>query len=164
MEEKLEKLQDKVNRLTNIAWVLGTLAVIFGLGGGFGIKTILEANSRITELNTEVENLDEKINNSNDLFIKYRKEQEAEFDKYVDSTKGELVFKAQLNQSLRAINNRITGIRLTATQAPSKSFSCSGTGAVTPKDLIVMYGSKDGTGCGHQNINYFKTLAINIPD
>ena len=164
MEEKLEKLQEKVNRLTNIAWVLGTLAVIFGLGGGFGIKTILDANNRITELNTKVEKLDEDISNSDKLLAKYREEQEAQFDQYVDSVKNEIVFVATLNNKISRVNNRISGISLTASSAPTKSFACRGSGSYTAEDLTVMYGSKDGTGCGITNENYFKTLSLNIPN
>ncbi len=157
MGRKLERLEEKVNRLTNIAWVLGTLAVVFGFAGGFGINAILEANSRITELN-------KVISDSEKLFIKHRKEQEAKFDQYVDSTKNEIVFVKILDNKISRINTRISGISLTASSAPTKSFGCSESGSYTADDLIVMYGSRDGTGCKVINENYFKTLSLNIPN
>lgn len=163
MDEKFEKLQDKVNRLTNIAWVLGTLAGIFGLGSGFGISSILEARKQITELNTKIESLDSSIRSSDQLFVKYREEQQNEFDKYVHNMKEKLVLDDVLQRSIHLINERISRITLVVVDNSEKSFVCGGSSVASPSDMTVMYGSKDGTGCGATNQNYFKTISLKIP-
>ncbi|GAB5531566.1 MAG: hypothetical protein Roseis3KO_33430 [Roseivirga sp.] len=191
MEEKIEKLQEKVTSLTTTAKVLGTLAVIFGLGGGFGIKTIMEANNRITKLYEEVEQLNKDISNSNQQLVIHREAQQEEFDKYVDSKKDVIVFKGTMDAEISKVNDRVilansaittlsgrvrtansdisslrrrvSGIKLTAKPASTKSFGCGQSGAYGGNDLTVMYGSKDGTGCGVTNQNYFKTLTLTVP-
>lgn len=191
MEEKIEKIQEKATSLTTTAKVLGTLAVIFGLGGGFGIKTVLEANNRITELSEKVAKLNEDISNSDQLLIAYREEQQTEFDKYVASKKDEIVFKGTMDNEISKVNDRVSsansditkldgkirsansdisslrrrvsGIKLTAKATSTKSFGCGQSGSYGGNDLTVMYGSKDGTGCGVTNQNYFKTLTLTIP-
>jgi hypothetical protein len=38
--DRISKLEEKIQRIYNIAWVLGSLAVIFGISGAFGYKVL----------------------------------------------------------------------------------------------------------------------------
>ena len=50
MADQIEELKARVNKLENSAWLAGTLAVIFGIGGAFGQSALSAAKTRITEL------------------------------------------------------------------------------------------------------------------
>lgn len=68
-----------------------------------------------------------------------------------------------LDVTRKNLNDRISGIRLVESdQKELPAFSCGGQ-AVAPASLQVMYGSRDGTSCSIPNINWVKTLSVQIP-
>lgn len=70
----------------------------------------------------------------------------------------------EAKESALAAHKRINGISLTsASISQSPGFGCSQTQKAPGNDLTVMYGSKDGTGCGVMNANFYKTLKLNVP-
>jgi uncharacterized protein YjbJ (UPF0337 family) len=56
-EDSLKDLERRLNRLENIAWVLGTLAVAFGIGGGSLWGMLNSARKDASELGTKVQTL-----------------------------------------------------------------------------------------------------------
>ncbi len=72
---------------------------------------------------------------------------------------------ADLQDQLNKANGRISGIKLEAPEfAVTQSFSCGGQSIVGDgPDLWVMYGSRDGTSCGVQNVNWYKRLRLTVP-
>lgn len=60
-------------------------------------------------------------------------------------------------------NERIGGIGLRESAAfPGRETVCSETDVATAA-FTYMVGLRDGTGCGVKNINYYKTLSLDIP-
>jgi hypothetical protein len=54
-EDPLKGLDHRVNRLENIAWVLGALAVAFGIAGGSLWGKLMSAREKASELETKVQ-------------------------------------------------------------------------------------------------------------
>lgn len=192
MKEEIELLKQKVNKLSNMAWVLGVVAGIFGLTGSFGLDAILEAKKEIDALQKSVVTIQEEVENSEKLFADYRQKQEAEFDKYVESKKEEIVFKEDFDhqsnelekkittlsdelegktatlsntfeKKVTALNNRVSNIRLVAGSTYYNNYRCGEVRKSNDKDLTFMYGYKDGTGCEVISQAHFKTISLSIP-
>lgn len=69
-----------------------------------------------------------------------------------------------LREMIEATNARIDGITLEAVDAgTSAGYGCGGSDYAETDTLTVMYGLRDGTSCGVQNINYYKKLQLNVP-
>ena len=45
-KERINRFEEKVSRLSNVAWVIGTVAIIFGIGGGFGLDSFLSVKKK----------------------------------------------------------------------------------------------------------------------
>ena len=71
---------------------------------------------------------------------------------------------AKLWEAIASANQRIDGIRLkVVSTSVSAEQGCPFTQTADPKNLIVMYGSRDGTSCKVTNQNYYKELGLEIP-
>ena len=82
-----------------------------------------------------------------------------------ESEYSELVKKnSELEQGLEKLNLRVSGISLTAVHQESREFACGGGAKADSDSLIVMYGSRDGTGCRVTNLNHFKKLQLSVPE
>ena len=57
----MEELKKKVNRLENIAWVLGAMAVFLGIGGGFLWSNLNKANKLVGEIQTKIDTFQETV-------------------------------------------------------------------------------------------------------
>ena len=74
------------------------------------------------------------------------------------------VADAELWEAVRNANQRIDGIRLkVVATSTSPEQGCPFNQAADPKNLVVMYGSRDGTSCRVPNMNYYKELALDVP-
>jgi hypothetical protein len=62
------------------------------------------------------------------------------------------------------VNQRISGITLTAVPVKNGIFGCGQESKAEPDDLVFLYGTRDGTGCSVGNVDYFKQLRLNIPE
>lgn len=51
----MEELKKKVNRLENIAWVLGVIAVFLGIGGGFLWTKLAEATTSADKIQAQID-------------------------------------------------------------------------------------------------------------
>ncbi len=73
------------------------------------------------------------------------------------------LLEERLAESNNRMNARIDGIKLTETKREQlKEFACGGN-AIATEPLQFMVGSKDGTGCKVMNVNYVKTIGLEIP-
>jgi enamine deaminase RidA (YjgF/YER057c/UK114 family) len=88
----------------------------------------------------------------------------AEAQKKTDQALTQVRSEMITEQPLREINARIDGISLVAEDAgTSPDFICGQEQKTEPTNLIVMYGSRDGTSCNVPNRNYYKRLTLRIP-
>jgi nanoRNase/pAp phosphatase (c-di-AMP/oligoRNAs hydrolase) len=85
----------------------------------------------------------------------------AEFESNSQALQSEI---QELKLQIAKLNERVGGIRLVAKDAGTYDFACSGQHVDRPDSLIVMYGSRDGTGCSVRNLNYMKELNLSIPN
>jgi hypothetical protein len=70
----------------------------------------------------------------------------------------------QLRSNVTSTNNRIDGIRLNVVgTSDSGNWACGETQTAGRSELVFMYGSRDGTGCGIRNVNYYKEIGIHVP-
>lgn len=70
---------------------------------------------------------------------------------------------ASANRVVKA-HSRLDRASLVARSArQSPGWACGGEHKEAPDNLFVMYGSRDGTSCRVQNINYYKEIALSIP-
>src|SRR5258708_14791655 len=83
MDTKFMELEKKVQHLNNITWVIGTVAVIFGLGGAWGWAIIKEAKSQIVALTSDLHVLQTKLDSSTKYFADLRIINEQKFDDHV---------------------------------------------------------------------------------
>lgn len=60
-EERIARIEKKVERLDRIAWLLGALAIIFGLGGAFGYKLLSSAGDRLDMTNAAIRDTEERV-------------------------------------------------------------------------------------------------------
>lgn len=58
---KVAELDKSVQRIQNIAWVIAAVAAIFGLGGAFGIATLSGAKAELSQLKTNIRDVDQTI-------------------------------------------------------------------------------------------------------
>jgi hypothetical protein len=65
--------------------------------------------------------------------------------------------------SSASAHDRIGKISLGVAENHQGDFNCGHEHKMGPADSWVMYGSRDGTSCGVQNICYYKRLVVNIP-
>ncbi len=97
IKQEVNKLKTQVQRLNNIVWVVGIVAVIFGISGGWGynilsktqedLKTTQEdLNTAKENLNTAQEDLETYKKDADDL----KKDLESDLDKYSKGKKNEL--------------------------------------------------------------------------
>ena len=73
---------------------------------------------------------------------------------------------ALLQTETKLINQRISGIKLVEGKLDQVNFACGGTSKAPSfsNSVSVMYGSRDGTSCGVQNINFYKELKVHVPN
>ncbi|MBB4080538.1 hypothetical protein GGR28_003172 [Lewinella aquimaris] len=156
MKSQLKILEDRIDKIYNIFWVVAVVAGVFGISTATFSYLIGEANKRISSLESEIDQSEQKL-------ASYRMSQEKEFDKYISSQKDSIVIKNELRNAANILNNRISGIRLSAEDAGTAEYSCGEQHLRTPTSLTVMYGLRDGTSCDIRNINYYKRLLLHIP-
>jgi len=65
-------IEERVDRIEKIFWVIAAIAVIFGLSGAWGYKVISAAKNEIKEIEQNIEPLREFVNNA-DIFIETAK-------------------------------------------------------------------------------------------
>ncbi|MCG7941451.1 MAG: hypothetical protein N0C88_21750 [Candidatus Thiodiazotropha lotti] len=71
---------------------------------------------------------------------------------------------ADINRRVESAHSRINGVRLHVTRkSVSPQFACGGEQKENGNNLMVMYGSRDGTSCGVHNLNYYKEIGLSIP-
>ncbi len=78
LKNKLNETDKPVQRHDRIVWVIGILAAIFGVAGGWGAKTLSSMRDTVSETKTELTELTKRVSNA-----------QADFDEYVESKKGE---------------------------------------------------------------------------
>lgn len=59
-------------------------------------------------------------------------------------------------------HGRINGLSLSSQDVGNEQFGCGGTSA-SNDPLAFLSGTRDGTGCGVPNLNYYRRLQLNIP-
>ena len=70
-----------------------------------------------------------------------------------------------LSQLVDSAHRRISGLSLRVVKTSiSDGFGCGSEWKSDSNNLLVMYGSRDGTGCGVENLNYYKQLGLSIPE
>lgn len=96
MEEKIKKLEDQaqalkeqVQKLRNIAWVIGVVAVIFGVSGGWGINVLGESQKTIKNLEGSVEKLSQDTDVTRQTYASIRKSEQEKFDQYISQKESE---------------------------------------------------------------------------
>ncbi len=75
--KRIQSLEGDVQRLKNIAWVLASVAVIFGLGGAYGSVVLNASKEKLATLESDVGDTERH-------FRLLRERAEEEFDSYVD--------------------------------------------------------------------------------
>ncbi len=83
MEERIKNLENHVQKLRNIVWVVGVIALIFGVSGGWGIKTLNTSKDTIKKLGEQIDQLNNSAHETEETLIQFRKREEAAFGKYV---------------------------------------------------------------------------------
>ena len=66
LKQEVNKLKTQVQRLNNIVWVVGIVAVIFGISGGWGYNTLSKAQNKLENFENEVEKHVENFKNKAD--------------------------------------------------------------------------------------------------
>ncbi|NIS69366.1 MAG: hypothetical protein GTO12_10575 [Proteobacteria bacterium] len=106
LKQEVDKLKSQVQRLNNIVWVVGILALIFGIGGGFGYKLI-----KVTE--DKVDKFQETVNKEVERFYgvtnKQFDEKKGELEKFIKVKKNELdddYVKYNVNVAFRLSDSR----------------------------------------------------------
>jgi uncharacterized protein YdaT len=67
-----------------------------------------------------------------------------------------------LKERVDKAHSRLNGLSLKVMKTADSKFDCGGEHK-KEKDLWVMYGCRDGTGCGVENVNYYKELSLVVP-
>lgn len=71
---------------------------------------------------------------------------------------------AELDGKITALEHRIDGIKLVATETSGNNdYACGETNKSEPNSLVFMSGLTDGTSCKVRNNNFYKRLDIVIP-
>lgn len=143
LEDKYEKQQGNVNRLSNVAWVLGTLALIFGAFGGWGLNAIVTVQQEISILKVGVDAYKKEIS---EITEKRKKE----LAQYSDS------LRQPFNNEIVAVHKRISGIKLSERE---KRLSF-------PKyeeQKLTYLSGYNLTDEASKKINIYNTLSICIP-
>jgi len=92
---KVTRLESQVQRLNNIFWVVGIVAVIFGVAGGWGAKTLSKAKDELESLNrllshekgAVIQHVSSLLSEINKHYTAKKKD----FDLHVDSKMGSAV-------------------------------------------------------------------------
>jgi hypothetical protein len=78
IELRVRDLEKQVQTFKNLVWVIGTLAVVFGVSGAWGLQTLSAAQKRITDVEAQVDSVEKIFNNQ-------RQVAEANFKASLDS-------------------------------------------------------------------------------
>lgn len=71
--------------------------------------------------------------------------------------------KFQLEKKSLALNARISGIKISSSESKAlPAFACGGN-AISGQPLEFLHGSRDGTSCGVTNVNYVRTIGLEVP-
>ncbi len=88
LRQEVSSLKSQVQRLNNIVWVIGIVAVVFGIGGGWGAKTLFEAQKKLEDFksgtNQYLKEVDKHLNEKKDALV-------SELDRHSDKKKNELL-------------------------------------------------------------------------
>jgi len=81
VKQEVNKLKTQVQRLNNIVWVVGIVAVVFGISGGFGIKMLLDVQTQLATLKGQASNIKENMDKKEKEVIKNVEKKEEEIKK-----------------------------------------------------------------------------------
>lgn len=87
MEERIKNLEGHVQRLRNIVWVVGVVAIVFGVSGGWGITTLNKSKEEIKTLTGQIKQLNNDTNKTKESFAQLRQKEEKAFGEYVTGQK-----------------------------------------------------------------------------
>ena len=85
--------EERVDRIEKIFWVVGVVAVIFGVSGGWGYGLLQSAETRLNELGRKVENFQSEIQKTTDKAIdSLNKEEEKSIEHLKERANEQLAF------------------------------------------------------------------------
>ena len=90
MSDKIETLEKDVQKLKNIAWVVGVVAVIFGISGGFGLSILNKSQAEIKDLNKQLESINSTTEETKSKLVTIREQEENNFKNYIVAQKNML--------------------------------------------------------------------------
>jgi hypothetical protein len=64
LNKKVTSLEKSIQKLQNIAWVVGIVATIFGISGGYGALALKGAKGELSQLQADIKQVDTKISSS----------------------------------------------------------------------------------------------------
>ncbi len=91
MEGRVETLEKHVQKLQNIVWVVGVLAVIFGISGGWGLNVLSESQKTISTLEGDIKELVKYKDNAQTELSKLRIAEQSKFVVFVNEKKSEIL-------------------------------------------------------------------------
>jgi hypothetical protein len=181
LSTKVERLSIKVQRIMNFGWVIGMIALFFGISGGIGWTIMSKATSNIGLLTNSVKQLrdsldilNQKIRGLDVTFSDYIRKSEAKIDTFIDQRKQRAIeginretslnrylVKSEFNTYRVAVSKRIAGIHLQ--QEEVDPIQCKNPSCWTYTENAYVVGWQYDPGHGLPLFKYRKTKLI-VPE
>ena len=98
LRQEVNSLKSQVQRLNNIVWVVGIVAVIFGIGGGWGAKTLSEAQKTLGSLEDKKDQyLNDLRSDLDEHYAKKKDELLSKLDKHYEEKKKDFALYVKYN-------------------------------------------------------------------